>query len=281
MMNNYYDEPPAKLKNTRRPSLLGRLGQMACGPSCFYLGLGGVGCVGVFTLGLVAFLAVASLMSSAGNVLSSVGGFFNDVARSLGGAPPTRIIVLPQIEALQQLSDLTTVRFNYARVVTSSQEMPRLLSALYGNHLVMIAVGHIEAGIDMRQITADSIQLDESEGIIRLTLPPPRLLRCYLNEQQTEIVERSSGLFAASQPALDNESRRYALRQFRDLALQGIGNGGEIERGILEEAQAEAERVVSDFLLAFNTSAGTPRVIISSRQRAPPPPTPTPANESH
>lgn len=275
MMSNYYDdEPRAKLKNTHRPSLLGRLAQMACGPSCLYLSLGSLGCVGVFTLGLVAFLAVASLMSSAGNVLSSVGGFFNDVARSLGGAPPTRVIVLPQIEALQQLSDLTTVRFNYARFVTSSQQMPRLLSALYGNRLVMIAVGHIEAGIDMSQISEDSIQLDESEGIIRLTLPPPRLLRCYLNEQQTEIVERSSGLFAASQPALDNESRRYALRQFRDLALQGIGNGGEVERGILEEAQVQAEQVVEDFLRAFNVSANTPRVIINFQKDSAPAPYP-------
>jgi len=272
-MDHYDDEAPAKLKNARRPSLLGRLGQMACGQSCFYLGLGSLGCVGVFTVGLVAFLAVASLMSSAGNVLGSVGSFFNDVARSLGGAP-ARVIVLPQVEALQQLSDLTTVRFNYARVVNSSQDMPALLGTLYGNRLVMIAVGHIEAGIDMRQISADSIQLDESEGIIRLTLPQPRLLRCYLNEQQTEIVERSSGLFAASQPALDNESRRYALRQFRDLALAGIGNGGEVERGILEEAQAEAERVVSDFLLAFNASAGTPRVIISFQPESAPAPYP-------
>ncbi|MDW8172096.1 MAG: DUF4230 domain-containing protein, partial [Anaerolineae bacterium] len=232
------------------------------GQSCLCLSLASLGCVGVFTVALVAFLVIASITSSVGNVLGSVGSFFNNAAHSLGGAPSTRIIVLPQVEALQQLSDLTTVRFDYARVVTAEQQMPALLAGLYGNRLVMMAVGHIEAGIDMSQVTEDSIQFYESEDIIRLTLPAPRLLRCYLNEQQTQIVERSSGFFAVDQPALDNESRRYALRQFRDLALQGIGNRGEVGRGILEEAQAQAEQVVSNFLKAFNASTDTPRVVI-------------------
>lgn len=239
---------------------------MSCAKGCLWVGAGGTGCLGlmvVLIIGLAILTgnAVGGVFTGLGN---ATGDFFNNVGRLFGFVPAaTRVINLPNVEALEALSDLTTVRFNYARVVTSTSDMPPLLQGIYGNSLVMIAVGSIEAGIDLSQMSAEDLRYDSASNTLNVTIPAPRLQTCYLNEQQTEIVERSSGVFAPNQPSLDNDSRRFALRQFRDMALAGMGNGGEEQRTILAEAQLEAGKVVSQFIALFNTGEGAPQVQIS------------------
>jgi Protein of unknown function (DUF4230) len=111
--------------------------------------------------------------------------------------------------------------------------MPPLLASLYGDNIVMIAVGHIEAGIDLAQLTQDDLTLDGNT--LMITLPAPQILSCYLDEQQTEVVERNRGIFAPTGVQLDNAVRRFALSQFVDIAL---------EDGILLDAADEGEQTL-------------------------------------
>jgi hypothetical protein len=238
---------------------------VSCGRTCLWLSAGGVGCFGLIIalivgLALLTGNAVGGIFSGLGN---AAGGFVSDVGRLFSGMPSARVITLPDVEALELLSELTTVRFNYARVVSSTSDMPPLLQGIYGNSLVMIAVGSIEAGLDFGAMRPEDFRYDEASNVLNLTLPPPRLQRCYFNEQESEIVERSSGVFAPNQPNLDNDSRRFALRQFRDMALAGIGNGGEEQRTILAEAQIEAAKVLSNFIALFNQGDQVPQIQIS------------------
>ncbi|MBI5669669.1 MAG: DUF4230 domain-containing protein [Chloroflexi bacterium] len=56
------------------------------------------------------------------------------------------------LERIQDMSLLTTTRFNYSSVVTSERQMPGILGALYGERQVMVAVGYVVAGVDMSKI---------------------------------------------------------------------------------------------------------------------------------
>jgi hypothetical protein len=201
-----------------------------------------VGCLGLFVVVIGLGILVAG--QSVEGFLRSVGTFFDPSARTI----TTRGVFVPQLTKIQQLTTLASVRYSYGNMVTSEVDMPAALQALYGESLVLVAVGHVIAGIDLSAVREQDIVIDNLTRTITLTLPPPTLLECFLNEQQTYVAERNSGIFAASSPNLDLESRRYALQEFKRRAL---------EEGILSQAQIEAETVLREFLTLVNEAGVT------------------------
>ncbi|NWF68941.1 MAG: DUF4230 domain-containing protein [Chloroflexi bacterium] len=155
-----------------------------------------------------------------------------------GGTLGSRATVI--LERVQALAQLTTIRYNYSLMVTSSRDMPPLLAGLYGESLSFVAVGHVTAGVDLALLQAKDIV--EQNGILVITLPPPALQDCFLDEQQSYVVRRDTGLFANPSPALDNEARRFAIQQLRAAAL---------EADILASAQQQAVTAVTQLAQAF------------------------------
>lgn len=194
----------------------------------------------IFFLVLSVFTTIMqtgdSFNNALGNTFNNVGTFFS----SLGGLPEMDLdtVKIPEVEPFNELSRLTTMRFNYANIVTISTEMPGLLQSLYGSSLALLAVGHIEAGVDLSQMTQENIAYNPETKTMTLTIPAATLQTCFLNTQETKVVQQVSGAFATNQPRLNDESRLFALRQFRDKAL---------ETNILSDAQAKAESVVKNF----------------------------------
>ncbi len=148
------------------------------------------------------------------------------------------------LERIQDMSLLTTTRFNYSSVVTSERQMPGLLGMLYGERQVMVAVGYVVAGVDMSKITANDVTLVGDR--LEIKIPPPVLQDCFLNDQASYVVSRDTGIFSRSAPNLDTEARRYAVQQFRNSALEG---------GILEEAQEQAAEVIKTFIMLLSVEA--------------------------
>jgi hypothetical protein len=155
------------------------------------------------------------------------------IAALTGGQSPILVQGTTVLEKIQAVSQLTTTRFNYSSLISSERELPQILAALYGDKLVMIAVGHVTAGIDMRQLTKDSVS--GTGEVMTIKLPPPQLLDCFLDEQSSYVVSRDTGLFARPAPNLDVEARRYAARQFRDMAMKDE---------ILNQVQANTKTVI-------------------------------------
>ncbi|MDQ7037187.1 MAG: DUF4230 domain-containing protein [Anaerolineae bacterium] len=157
---------------------------------------------------------------------------------SVARLPVPKNVYVPTVERVQALSQLTTTRYNYANIITGQTDIPSFLNRLYGESLVMVAVVHINAGIDIGEITEEDIVYDEVNDMVTITLPAPTLQDCFLDEGQSYIADRSSGIFAQPSTDLDTATRRFALAQFRDQAL---------EEGILTDAALEAQAVVSEF----------------------------------
>jgi hypothetical protein len=157
------------------------------------------------------------------------------------GLQPTTTINATIIrDSVQRLSTLVTTRMNYSSVITSEVDMPEFLRLLYGQRQVLVATGHVTAGIDLTQLQTTDITL--SDGAITLRLPPPELLDCFLDEGATYVAAQDTGIFARDLPTMDQDSRRYAVEQFRQQALEG---------GILAMAQEQAASVIEEFVGLF------------------------------
>lgn len=154
------------------------------------------------------------------------------------------------LERIQALAELTTMRYNFSGIVTSERQMPLLLQAIYGERQVLVAVGTIEAGVDLSQISSDDIRIDGNT--LTVTLPAASLQSCAIDESKTYVAERDTGIFAPEALTLDQDARRFAIAQFRDQAL---------ESGLLQQAEDEARTIVSQMILA--TNPGVEQVIVA------------------
>lgn len=195
---------------------------------CLY-GIGGAaGCFVILVALIIGSIAVAG---------PAVQNAFDGLVHMVQGERQTRNITVPVVERIQNLQELQTTRYNFSNIIESSVEMPPLLAGLYGENIVMIAVGHIEAGIDLSQLAQDDVLV--ADGIMTINLPSPEILSCFLDEQQTEVVERNRGIFAPADVQLNEAARRFALAQFLDLAL---------EDGILADAEAQGMTTITQLV---------------------------------
>jgi hypothetical protein len=194
------------------------------------------GCLTSFVL--VAVVIIAALVFGFAN--NMVGGlsWMNELFGSASIRLPANIYI-PDVERVQALTQLTTTSYNYADVQGGQRDMPAWLAALYGDSVVMVTVGVIEAGIDVSQISQDDILFDELSQSLQISLPAPTLQSCYLDENQSYIVERNTAAFGVPLANLEDTIRQQALIDYRDRA---------VEEGILAEASTQAEATMREFL---------------------------------
>jgi len=229
--------------------------------SCLY-GCGGMfGCmiiiVGLF--GGVLYLGVNQVFANFTN-------YFNLPPIYIDWGQPHEIeipdnVYIPPVERVQALFELTTTRYNYAEVTTSQRDMPAWLSALYGDSLIMVVVGTIEAGIDVSQVTEEDIVYDEVNRTLTVTLPPPTLQSCFLDESQSYVVRRETAVFADPLDNLEDELRQRVLVYYRDTAL---------EEGILQDAETEARASLSELLsVLVNDETVTINIVFEAQATEP------------
>lgn len=211
---------------------------------CGWTLAGMVGCMAVP-------VAIAIVIVVAG--LNTVDGIFNTFANIFSPGEAVYEVDGERLvlESLREVAELTTIQRNYSETITVRLDIPSVLSGLYRDELRYQAVGHVEAGIDLSAIREADIIMEGNTVIVRL--PPPRLLRCFINERESYVTERSIGVFTRPSPQNERRARLFALAHFRDTAL---------EAGILQEANAQAAAVVGNLLMnitAEGFGAGVPR----------------------
>jgi len=173
--------------------------------------------------------------------VDKVGGFFGDVFDLLDPGVKTYNVESTAIilERVQNLSQLTTVRHNLVRTI--SVDGDTALGFFFGDSATMIVAGEVEAGIDLGQLTEASITL--IDGVLTITLPTPQVLDCSLDEQNTRVVSRETGLLVDGDPGLEAEIRRtLGTREFGYMALQ---------EGILYDANEQAKILIENFVNAL------------------------------
>ena len=150
-------------------------------------------------------------------------------------APPAKISNTPVIlQQVQTLSQLVTVKYVMQKVVELPDIQPfkDMIVAGWGeNRVLMIAHGVVKAGVDLGEITNGDIQISGKKIILKL--PPARVTDTYLDDKQTQIVERSTGLLRSFDKDLEQNARRQAVMDINRAAR---------EAGILRDADERAKQ---------------------------------------
>lgn len=147
-------------------------------------------------------------------------------------------LVVNQIKGLNRLE---TAAMRVTHVSTLSQTYTLIPNALAGDELTLYAVGDVIAGVDLAQLQPADVHRDP-DNTVTIHLPPAMILLTRLDNRQTHVTSRRTGLFRRADQQLEARARVYA---------EGSIRGEAVRRGILQDAERNAEDRVASLARAL------------------------------
>lgn len=167
---------------------------------------------------------------------------------------PSPVMVVQEINSLARL-ETTVYSFQDVLQIERNQD---LLWGAFGESLLFVAYGDVIAGVDMAQMQPGDLQVVSPTTVV-VHLPEAEVFLVDLDNERSYVANRDVGFFANADPQLETTIRQEAETRMLDAAL---------EDGILNRADQEAEKFITDFLNAL----GFEEVIFTDD--TPPPVTP-------
>ncbi len=142
--------------------------------------------------------------------------------------------VLAQV---QQLSQLTTVRYTVQRVVSLTEEKHPVGS----ESILLIVQARVEAGVDLASLQPKDV-VTAKDGSVSVKLPPSKITNVAIDEKETKVWDREKTWWTPWVPySLDLEQRA------RIMGLESA-KASAIDMGILTAADRNAETSVRSLL---------------------------------
>jgi hypothetical protein len=143
------------------------------------------------------------------------------------------------VERVQTLSDLVTVKYVLEKVVILDAPPQSTLGRFVqgDNRVLLLAHGIVKAGVDLKAITPADVTV--SGKTITVRLPAAHITDCYLDEDQTKVIDWKLGFLRAFDKDLEQTARQQAVTDIRNAARSG---------GILRDAAERAQWQLAAFL---------------------------------
>jgi len=177
----------------------------------------------LFAVGLITWLATGTGLLS--------------LLRAYRGGTLIHIDQPTVVRQIQQLQRLETVSFTMDKIISGEHDNPYLPKFLVSDRLLLVVHGEVIGGVDLSKLQpADVVVQGQS---ISLRLPQAQILVTRLDNAQTRVYSRDTGLFSSPDPNLESEVRQEAERQLQEAAMQG---------DILKTADGNARSTISSLL---------------------------------
>ncbi len=159
------------------------------------------------------------------------------------------------VTRVRALNRLETASMRVVHVSTITQSYEFVPNAMAGDELTFLAAGDVIAGIDLSQLKQEDIRR-ELDGTVVVRLPPSQVLVTRIDNRESRVINRKTGVFRRADMNLESRARQYAE--------QGIRNEA-VKKGILPLASQNAEVKVAELLHMF----GVQRVRCEAAQALP------------
>ena len=141
------------------------------------------------------------------------------------------------LAAVQQLNQLTTVRYTVQRVVTLTEEK----HPVGAESILLIVQARVEAGVDLASLGPKDV-ITAKDGTVTVSLPPSKILNVAIDENETKVWDRQKTWWTPWVPYsldLEKRARLMGLEAARESAIQ---------MGILSASEKNAETSVRSLL---------------------------------
>ena len=187
---------------------------------------------------LVLALVIVVLGIALGVGLARYGSTLPVVGSLLGEKPPRTTTGPVVVEGIQELDQLATVRWTESVPVTRESGGDILDRLFSGEKVIVIATGHVEAGVDLKDLGKDDVSVNGET--VTINLPEPEILSSSLDEEKTRVYDRDfSPLNIRPDDDLVEKARLRAVEKIEDAAR---------ENRILDTAEQNAEESIRGFV---------------------------------
>jgi len=139
---------------------------------------------------------------------------------------------------VQTLSQLVTVKYVLEKVVVVED------AKWYGeNRVLLVAHGVAKAGVDLSRLKPEDFHI--TGHAISVTLPRANITDVYLDDNRTQVIERSTGIMREFDKDLEQNARREAVEDLRAAAMQD---------GIVKDAQDRAQAQLANLFYQLGFS---------------------------
>ena len=178
------------------------------------------------TLGLVAAALLCGLFAAGWLI-------WRDVRRvaSIGTSHEQIVDLDALVTKVRDLNRLETAAMHVVHISTINQTYEMIPNALAGDELTFFAAGDVIAGVDLSQLKHEDVQ-HQPDGTIVLHLPPPQILITRLDNRESRVLSRKTGMLRRADVNLETRARQNAESGIRNEALH---------KGILPLAAQNAE----------------------------------------
>ena len=191
---------------------------------------------------LVLALVIVVLGVALGVGIARFGETLPLVGPLLGEKPPRTTTGPVVVEGIQELDQLATVRWTESVPVTRESGGDIWDRVFGGEKVLLIATGHVEAGVDLGDVHKDDVGVEGDT--VTIDLPEAEILSAGLDEKTTRVYDRDfSPLNFRPDDDLVEKARLRAVRKLEATAR---------DNGILETSEGNAE----DSIRAFVTTLG-------------------------
>ncbi len=144
------------------------------------------------------------------------------------------------VESVRSLSELSTVEVIQSTTVEKGEDRGWLDWAA-GDRVFLFAVAGISAGVDLSDVQEGDVTIDQEANAIELRLPAPSITSIEVDNEQTRVYDRDTGLFTQGNADLERSAR---------LAAEELMVGAALENGLLDDAEKTTEDALTQFLTA-------------------------------
>jgi hypothetical protein len=164
-----------------------------------------------------------------------------NIATEVAKSHETEIDLGAVTTRIRNLNRLETASMHVVHVSTISQTYTLVPNAIGGDELTLYAGGDVIAGVDLAQMkNGDLARAPDGSVIVRL--PPPQVLLTRIDNRETRVISRKTGLLRRADPNLEGRARLYAEGGVRSEAVR---------KGILTLAKNNAQLRIAELLHAI------------------------------
>ncbi|MEA2491191.1 MAG: hypothetical protein QOH21_2983 [Acidobacteriota bacterium] len=142
------------------------------------------------------------------------------------------------VTQVRELNRLETASMRVVHVGTIKQSYNMLPNSIAGDEITFLATGDVIAGVDLARLQPGDIWR-EPDGTVVLRLPAPELLVSRVDNEQSHVMSRKTGVLRRADIDLETRARQHAEENIRREALR---------KGILPMAGTNAEKKLADLL---------------------------------
>lgn len=190
---------------------------------------------------VIASVAVYAIIATINKADKAVVEPIGNLVRQL--VLPATPVILPNpstiLLSMEQQFDIITITSEFEKIVTAERNQEALWGAL-GETMVFVANGTVAAGIDMSEMSPEDIQVLDPVSV-QIHLPPAQIFEEYsgLDNDESYVADRDTGIFTRADPELETEVRRVAEQEIIEEAQNS---------NLLQLANENAEQEVRELL---------------------------------